>query len=127
MNVDAWGKLWEKATAYGIRASATIRVDAEECGKATLVWSDGSLDELVFDNGDWTVVHQTPAVEKLGIDGQIHRLLVDIRDNYEPELIAYERAVDALALLDVKEHERDVKEHERNVKTSVDHPMSGAL
>lgn len=117
MNVDAWGKLWEKAVGL-TGPSAMIQLD-EDCGRVTVI-GPGWRCVLVFDNGDWhrdaTDQGQTPPVESAGIDDQIRKLLEDIRDNYEPELIAYDCAVQALALLDSK------------TKTGrVDHPMSGAL
>lgn len=124
MSVDAWGKLWEKAV--GLTGHSAVLQLEEDCGRATVVCTDGSRIGLVFDNGDWHRCDPTPVtneqarpVESVGVDDQIRKLLEDIRDNYEPELIAYECAVQALALLDAK-----------NAKAQagrVDHPMSGAL
>ena len=45
-------------------------------------------------------VDQERLARELGVDGPLRDLLVEIRDNYEPELIAYDNAVEALALLD---------------------------
>lgn len=45
-------------------------------------------------------VDQAVLAREIGIDGPIRDLLVEIRDNYEPELIAYDNAVAGLALLD---------------------------
>lgn len=121
MSVDAWGKLWEKAVGLAGH-SAVLQLD-EDCGRATVVWPDGSRIGLVFDNGDWhrsePATDKTPPVESAGIDDQIRKLLEDIRDNYEPELIAYENAIMALALLDTKAKPKTDR--------VVDHPMSGAL
>ncbi len=124
MSVDAWGKLWEKAV--GLAGHSAVLQLEEDCGRVTVVWPDGSRIGLVFDNGDWHrcdattgATGQAPSVESAGIDDQIRKLLEDIRDNYEPELIAYENAIMALALLDTKAKPKTDR--------VVDHPMSGAL